>query len=204
MKHADLNFNLGSVNPSGIGTTVYRIRKRYISAWPTIENDPDKDNTIEEADLATYEGSFTLVEGKYWQKIYSTQGKGSITPEVIGEDDCKMFNNKGVFSYPDLSPTALGFTKASVNDDFVYIVKAAGRYHVIGSEDYRSKTTTSGPGSGDAAGSAKGLNFEIECPDVTPLPVYVGNIVMEDGTLNCNTGAFTPATPAEVVNDGQI
>lgn len=192
MRHANLDFNIGSVNPSGIGTTAYRIRKRYISAWPTIEDDPDKNDTITEEDLSKYSGSFTLVEGKYFQKIYSTQGKGSINSETTGETDCKMFINHATLSFPDLTPEALGFSKASVNDDFVYIVKAAGRYHVIGSPDYRSNTTVA-PNSGDTAGSAKGLTFTVDCPDVTPLPLYAGNIVTEDGSLNCATGEFTPA-----------
>ena len=87
MKHANLDFNLGSVNPSGIGTTVYRIRKRNITAWPTLENDPDKNDNIEESDLAKYVGDFVLAEGKKWQKIYSTQGKGSATSEATGETD---------------------------------------------------------------------------------------------------------------------
>ena len=192
MKHANLDFNIGRVNPSGIGTTVYRIRQRYITGWPTIENDPDKDNTIDEADMSTLNGSFTLDTGKYWQKIYSTQGKGSITAETTGDTDSKMFINHASFSFPDLTPEALGFSKVSVNDDFVYIVKAAGRYHVIGSPDYRSVTTIA-PTSGDAAGSTKGIVFTVDCPDVTPLPVYEGNIVTEDGSLNCSTGVFTPA-----------
>ncbi len=192
MKHANLDFNIGRVNPSGIGTTVYRIRQRYITGWPTIENDPDKDNTIDEADMSTLNGSFTLETGKYWQKIYSTQGKGSITAETTGDTDSKMFINHASFSFPDLTPEALGFSKVSVNDDFVYIVKAAGRHHVIGSPDYRSVTTIA-PTSGDAAGSTKGIVFTVDCPDVTPLPVYEGNIVTEDGSLNCSTGVFTPA-----------
>lgn len=192
MKHANLDFNIGRVNPSGIGTTVYRIRQRYITGWPTIENDPDKDNTIEESDMSTLNGSFTLDTGKYWQKIYSTQGKGSITAETTGDTDSKMFVNHASFSFPDLTPEALGFSKVSVNDDFVYIVKSAGRYHVIGSPDYRSVTTIA-PTSGDAAGSTKGIVFTVDCPDVTPLPVYEGNIVTEDGSLNCSTGVFTPA-----------
>ena len=172
MKHANLDFNLGSVNPSGIGTTVYRIRKRNITAWPTLENDPDK--------------------GKKWQKIYSTQGKGSATSEATGETDCKMFINHCTCSFPDLTPAALGFAKASVNDDFVYLIKSAGRYHVIGSPDYRS-TTTPAPTTGDAAGSAKGITFTVDCPDVTPLPVYEGAIVTDDGSLDAGTGVFTPA-----------
>lgn len=192
MKHANLDFNIGKVNPSGIGTTLYRIRRRYITAFPTIENDPDKNDTIGEADLATYDGSFTLASGKKWQKIYSTQGKGNITSETTGDTDSKMFINHASFSFPDLTPEALGFSKASVNDDYVYVVKSAGRYHVIGSADYRS-TTSVAPTSGDAAGSTKGIVFTVDCPDVSSLPVYVGTIETDDGTLNCATDTFTPA-----------
>ena len=192
MKHQNLDFNIGKVNPSGIGQTVYRIRRRYITAWPTLENDPDVDDQIGEEDLVKYVGNFTLATGKKFQKIYSTQGKGNISSETTGETDTKMFINHASLSFPDLDPKGLGFAKASVNDDFVYIVKAAGRYHVIGSPDYRS-TTTIAPTSGDAAGSTKGIVFTVDCPDVSPLPVYEGTIVTDDGTLNCATGAFTPA-----------
>ena len=188
--YANLDFNIGSVNPSGIGTTVYRIRKRYITAWPTIVDDPDATGATESG-MATLSGNFTTQSGKYWQKMYSTQGKGNITSETTGETDCKMFINHGSFSFPDLSAEALGFTKASVNDDFVYIAKAAGRYHVIGSPDYRS-TTSAAPASGDAAGSAKGIVFTVDCPDVTPLPIYAGTLELEEGTLDLSDGSLTP------------
>lgn len=192
MKHANLDFNIGKVNPSGIGQTAYRIRRRYITAWPKVEDDPDKDDEIGEPDLVVLSGNFTLATGKKWQKIYSTQGKGSITYESTGETDCKMFINHATLSFPDLTPEALGFSKASVNDDFVYIVKSAGRYHVLGSEDYRTTTSPNG-NSGDAPGSAKGVTFTIDSPDVSPLPVYEGTLETDEGTLNCGTGVFTPA-----------
>ena len=76
--YANLDFNIGSVNPSGIGTTVYRIRKRYIQAWPTIVDDPDAEGASESG-MASYAGNFSTASAKYWQKMYSTQGKGSIT-----------------------------------------------------------------------------------------------------------------------------
>ncbi len=187
--YANLDFNIGQVNPSGIGQTVYRIRKRYITSWPTIVD--DLESATSEVNLSKYTGDFVLATGKKWQKMYSTQGKGSITSETTGETDCKMFINHGNFSFPDLSPEALGFSKASVNDDFVYIAKSAGRYHVIGSPDYRSNTSVA-PTSGDAAGSAKGITFTVDCPDVTPLPLYEGAIVTDEGSLDCSTGVLTP------------
>ena len=192
-QNANLDFAIGKVNPSGIGSTVYRIRKAHITAWPAIMDDPDGgESAFTEANMAKYVGDFTLATGKKWQKIYSTQGKGSISSETTGETDCKMFINHGSFSFPDLTPEALGFSKLSVNDDYVYVVKAAGRYHVIGSPDYRSNTSVA-PNSGDAAGSAKGVVFTVDCPDVTPLPLYEGDIVLSDGTLDCADGSFTPS-----------
>ena len=164
MKHANLDFKIGRVNSSWIGEVAYRIRKRYITSWPAVEDDPDKDDNIGEADMAKLVGDFVLASGKKWQRIYSTQGKGSVTFETTGETDCKMFINHALLSFPDLTPEALGFGKASVNDDFVYLVKSAGRWHVT-----------------------------VDCPDVTPIPVYVGAIVSDEGSLDAGTGVLTPS-----------
>ena len=83
--------------------------------------------------------------------------------------------------------------KYASNGDFVFIVKHDGKFYVIGSPDYRATLTPNGD-SGDAAGSAKGITVEIECPDVTPLPTYIGDLVLSDGTLDCSTGEFTPSS----------
>jgi hypothetical protein len=192
MNLGNLDFKIGGINPSGIGATIYRIAKKDITAWPTIGNDPDA-STGTVASLSKYNGDFTLAEDAVWDKLYSTQGKGKATFEVTGEVDCKMYTNKASLSFPDLTAEALAFCKAAANGDFVFIVKAAGRYHVIGSPDYRATISPTGD-TGDAAGSAKGVTFEVECPDVTPLPLYEGDIVMADGTLDCSDGSFTPAS----------
>lgn len=194
MELGNLDFNIGSVNPSGVGETIYRIRKRLIKSWPTIVDEPDKagaDDVV--TDLSTYKGDFTLADGAYFDKIYSTQGKAQLTFEATGETDCKMYTNHLSAYYPDLTPEALGFSKTAANDDYVYIAKSAGRWHVVGSPDYRSVTQPTGD-SGTSAGSAKGITFAVDCPDVTPLPIYKGKIVLKDGTLDLATGEFTAKT----------
>ena len=191
MDLGNLDFKIGGVNPSGIGSTIYRIAKKDILSWPSIDNDPDATGATLKG-LACYEGNFSLATDPHWYKLNSTQGKGKCTYEVTGETDCKMYTNKASFSYPDLTAEALAFSKVSANGDFVFIAKAAGRFHVIGSPDYRAVIAPNGD-TGDAAGSAKGITLEVECPDVTPLPLYEGNLVLADGTLNCATGEFTPA-----------
>lgn len=188
----NLDFNIGSVNPSGIGVTIYRIAKAKIATWPTIADDLTGSGAL--STLSVYNGDFTLVAGAKWDKIYSTQGKGSATFEPTGELDCKMFLNKATLSYPKLTPELSAFAKVAVNGDFVYIIKHDGRFVVIGSKDYRVTTDPAGA-TGDAAGSAKGATITLEAPDVTPLPGYVGDILLADGTLDCATDTFTPSTP---------
>lgn len=190
MNLGNLDFAIGGINPSGIGATIYRIAKSAIASWPTIVNDPSATGAV--STLSSYAGNFVLAQDAVWDKLYSTQGKGKVTFEVTGEVDCKMYTNHANLSFPDLTAEALAFCKAAANGDFVFIVKAAGRYHVIGSPDYRAVISPSGD-SGDAAGSAKGVTFEVECPDVTPLPLYVGTLALAGGTLDCSTGEFTPA-----------
>ena len=189
MNLGNLDFAIGGINPSGIGATIYRVAKRDIAAWPTIVDDPTATGQV--STLSSYAGNFTLVTNAVWDKLYSTQGKGKVTFEVTGEVDCKMYTNKASLSFPDLTAEALAFCKAAANGDYVFIVKAAGRFHVIGSPDYRCTISPTGD-SGDAAGSAKGVTTTIECPDTTPLPTYVGTLVLSDGSLNCETGVFTP------------
>lgn len=191
MNLGNLDFAIGGINPSGIGATIYRIAKSKIVSWPSINDDPNAGEGAVTS-LSKYSGSFVLADSAVWDKLYSTQGKGKATFEVTGEVDCKMYTNKASLSFPDLTAEALAFCKAAANGDFVFIVKAAGRYHVIGSPDYRAVISPSGD-TGDAAGSAKGVTFEVECPDVTPLPLYEGKLELADGELDCADGSFTPS-----------
>ena len=199
MQLSDINFAIGSVNPSGIKDEVFMASKKDISAWPSITD--DFDSATEMDDYTVLDGNFTLVSGKTWIRLYTTQGKGKISAESTGETDCKMFLNKASLSYPRITNEARGFAKCAANGDFVFIVKHDGKYFVIGSQDYRA-TVSPSMDSGDSAGSAKGLTIEIECPDVTPLPVYEGTLALSDGSLNCSTGAFTPTASGGGTGNG--
>ena len=189
MNCEDIRFKLGSVNPSGISDEVYYIAKQFIKNWPTIKDDFDEATDADE--YAQFDGNFELVTGKKWSRFYSTQGKGKISWEYQGETDCKVVVNKASLSYPKLTNEVRAFAKFASNGDFVFCVKHDSKYYIIGDKDYRATVTPNGD-SGDAAGSAKGVTMEIECPSTTPLPTYVGTIELSDGTLNCSTGVFTP------------
>lgn len=190
MQLADIDFPIGSVNPSGISDEVYFAPKQYITGWPTINDDFETAEDI--AEYANLDGNFTLESGKTWNRLYSTQGKGSISWEYQGETDCKVVVNKATLSYPKLNDQGRALAKYASNGDFVFLVKHDGQFFLIGSQDYRATVTPNGT-SGDAPGSAKGITLEIECPGTTPLPVYTGTLLLSDGTLDCATGVFTPS-----------
>jgi len=186
----NIDWKNGKVNPSGIVPIAYRIAKSDITSWPTIEDDPEIAVTV--GALVNYTGDFVLVAGKKWDKIYSTQGKGKATFEPVGETDMVSYINKGTLSFPDLTDEVRAYAKVAANGDYVYIIHTPnGRYHVIGNKDMRVKSSFSGD-TGDATGSAKGVTITLEVPDNTPLPLYTGDLVTSDGTLDIATKVFTP------------
>ena len=186
----NIDWKNGKINPSGIVPIAYRIAKSDITSWPTIEDDPEKAATV--GALVNYTGDFVLALGKKWDKIYSTQGKGKATFEPVGETDMVSYINKGSLSFPDLTDEVRAYAKVAANGDYVYIIHTPnGRYHVIGNQDMRVKSSFSGD-TGDATGSAKGVTITLEVPDNTPLPLYTGDLVTSDGTLDIATKVFTP------------
>ena len=188
MEFQSLTWPEGKVNPSGIKSIGYWIPKSHIKVFPGIKNEDAA--TI--AEHVNYNGDFVLHTGKHWLTIYTTQGKGKVSFEAMGEKDAKMFTNKGTLKYPDINDEGRNLAKSSINANCIFIIPMPQkRYAVIGSEDYDVENTITGD-SGDAPGSAKGLTIELSAPDVTPLPGYKGEILLENGSLDCETGVFTP------------
>lgn len=187
---SNVPFTIGQANGSGIGKYVYFISSSDIVAWPTItDNLSDADSA---AAYIGYTGSFTLKENATWIRIYNTQGEGVLTAEATGERDSKMYVNKLSFRFPKLTDEAAVLSDAVVNGDGVFIAWHDGFYRIIGHSHYRCDVTPNVT-SGDSAGSSKGVTFEAECPDYKALPIYKGNIVLSDGTLDCSTDTFTPS-----------
>ena len=187
---SNVPFTIGQANGSGIGKYVYFIASDQITAWPTITD--NLTDATEADEYIGYNGSFTLKSGAKWIRIYNTQGEGVLSAEATGERDSKMYVNKLSFRFPKLTPEAAVLSDAVVNGDGVFVAWHDGYYRIIGHSHYRCDVTPNVT-SGDAAGSSKGVTFEAECPDYKALPIYKGNIVLADGTLNCDTDEFTPS-----------
>lgn len=179
----------GQINPSGLASQIYFIPKAYIAQYPRPTQNP-----ATASENVSLDGDFTLVVGKFWFQLYSTQGKGKVNWETLGEKDCKMFKNKGVFKYPDINDAGKSLAKQLINANCVIIVKlpheSEVRYVMLGDADYDVTATITGD-SGDEPGSAKGITIEVEAPCTTPLPNYKGAVVLELGTLDCSTGVYT-------------
>lgn len=191
--YASLKWNDGQINPSGIKTRVFFAPKTHIKTHPKIDDTPSTPS-----ENVTLAGDFEMETGKVFFELYTTQGKGKAHFEPIGEKDHKMFLNKGVFKFPDISDAAKSMAKQTINSNVVMVVllphETEKRAVIIGEEDFDTTVTIRGD-TGDAPGSEKGLFFEIECPSTTPLPSYKGIIPLENGTYDCETGIFTP-TPS--------
>ena len=179
----------GRINPSGIKSEIYFAPKTWIASYPQI--DPLADTATENV---TFVGDFVMEAGKKFKRLYSTQGKGSVTWETIGEKDCRMFVQKGMFSFPDIDDAGKSMAKSLVNANIVYIVpmphETEKRYVMLGDE-YWDTSSNIGGASGDAPGSAKGITIEVESPCTTPLANYKGVLEFDDGVLDCATGIFT-------------
>ena len=190
MTKADIAFAEGQINPGSIGDAIYVAFKSDISAWPTITD--DLTTATAAGALSGYTGNFTMKTGKIFIKLYNTQGEGNISFETVGEKDGKLFKNKLEFKYPKITDDIRAYAKYTLNTDCVFIVKHAGKYYVIGSPDYPVESASTGD-SGKKPEDGHGITFTAEAIDTTPLPVYSGNLDITGGTLNCSTGAFTPA-----------
>lgn len=184
---ADVPFRIGQANGSGIGKYVYFMPSDSILGWPSISN-----NIVDAATAAHYVGyvgDFAVAPGACWIRIYNTQGEGRMSAEPMGARDSIMFANRLSYRFPKLTMSAMKLSNAVVNGDGVFVAWHDGAYRVVGNKHYRCDVTPSVT-SGDAAGSAKGITFEAECPDYKALPIYKGKLVLEDGILDCNTDSF--------------
>jgi hypothetical protein len=180
----------GKVNPSGIKNEIYFAPKTDIATIPPMTAAP-----ATAAENVSLNGDFVMAAGKTFHRLYSTQGKGKVTFEAIGEKDCKMFMNKATFKFPDIDDAGKSLAKSFVNANGIFVVplphESEKRFVVLGDEYWDCTVNVTGD-SGDEPGSAKGITIEIEAPATTPLPNYKGALVLPDGSLDCDTGVFTP------------
>lgn len=191
MDRGDLDFVEGQINPGAIGDEIYIAFKRDITSFPTIDDDMSEATDAEA--YVNLTGNFTMATGKKFTRVYNTQGLGSVDYEDAGEEDGKLFINKLECKYPKINTGIRALSKYVNNSKVILVAKHAGKFYVIGNEDYGATVKTSGT-SGKKPDEAHGVTVTAQAYDHTPLPCYVGTLPLTDGTLNCETGVFTPSS----------
>lgn len=186
MSLKNLKWKGGGANPSGIQSKVFAMLKSDITKFPALNETG-----------SGYEGSFELIAAALALEIYSTQGKGKLDFEQIGEKDCGCFTNKGSFSYPDMDEEACLFVNNTLNDNYIFIAAMYNKgglisWRVLGSQSMDCEVKITGT-SGQKAGEAKGLTIEVSAPDYMALPIYVGTVKTSEGVFDCSTNTFAPA-----------
>lgn len=168
----------------GIRSRVYFTPKRDIVKWPAL---PDAAESAM-AELATYEGDFTLASDAYWGYIDIIDNKGKIESESQGDLPARTFLNKTSIVHPETDEEATGFARQANADDFVYLIQVRnGKFRVIGSESFPTDTKPK-QDSGEGVTGDFGTTLDIECTDICPAPYYKGRIVTAEGTIDAATG----------------
>ena len=167
----------------GIRGRVYYIPKRDIVAWPTLPT-ATGEASQHMANLATYDGNFTLAADKKFLKLDVVDRSSSISSEAQGEQPCITSLNSATFLHPGTAEQATGFARQANSDDLVYIVfDKTGKARVIGNEMYQTVTKVS-QASGSQPTEKAGTTIAVEVTDVCPSPFYPGTIETEDGDIS--------------------
>lgn len=169
----------GTPEYAGIKRRIFYIAKSFIAKWPTLAKDTDGRITA-----AKYVGSFVLAADASWKHIDVLSDKCQVTSEAQGEGNSQTQLNKLVAVHPSVGEEASSAALFINNSDNVFLVEDMnGRFRVIGSDRWMTKSTVTQDMGQGAAGSAS-TTINAEASDVAPAPFYDGQIVTENGTIN--------------------
>lgn len=182
--YESLDFCKGTTLLPGIRTRMYYIPKRDIVTWPKLPAEANANM----AELAAYDGDFTLAADAKWHAIDLIDNKGKIESESQGDKPARSFVNKISVVHPETDEAATGFCRQANADDFVYLIQRRnGKFRVLGNEMFETDTKPK-QDSGEGVTGDFGTTLEIEVTDICPAPYYTGKIVTEDGTIDAATG----------------
>jgi len=169
----------------GIKRRAYLLAVSDIMGWPTLPTDEFGRPTS-----ATYQGAFTLAEGKKWLPYDHLPSKADFKSETQGEEPSKTFKVTANIIHPGIGEEAAAAATSLINTRVVALVEDMnGRFRVVGCEKYNGATVSPSRDNGQGATGSAGTTFALEADDVADAPFYTGPIETEDGTINEATGA---------------
>lgn len=173
-----LSWCQGTPEYPGIKRRIYYIAKSDIAKWPTLPMDE-----LGRITAAKYEGNFVLVADKTWHHIDVLPDKCQVASEAQGELPSQTQLNKLTAVHPGVGEEASAAAAYINNTDNVFLVEdMRGKYRVIGSERWDTKSTVAQDLGQGATGTAS-TTINAEASDVVPAPFYEGTIELEDGTI---------------------
>ena len=162
----------------GVKRRIYYISKYDILSWPTLPHDTNGRLTG-----SAYVGNFTLRADASWKYIDIIPDKSQLTSEPQGEYPSQTQLNKLTAVHPSVGADATAAAAYLNNNDNVFLVEdMKGKYRVIGSERWDTKSTVAQDLGQGATGTAS-TTINAEASDVVPAPFYTGTIELEDGTV---------------------
>ena len=168
----------GTPELPGIKRKAYYTNKANIAAWPTLPH-----NSNGRLTAAKYNGSFTMVADQTFKVIEFLPSKSQLTSDPQGEYPSQTQLNKLTLVHPGVGEDAAEAAASLNNSDNVFIVEdMKGRYRVVGSEKWETKTTVSQDNGQGATGTAS-TTIAVEATDECPAPFYEGTIETDDGTI---------------------
>ncbi len=180
---ADLVWTPGVSNPSGIGNQIFIARAADVATVPAY-------GVAGTVDLAV--GDIAMVATKLFYKIYSTQGKAKLSIESVGEKDAKLFKITAELSYPDIDANSKKLAMEILNGNCILMIptltteRTLPTYVMLGGHTYDTEVDAKF-NSGDAPGSAKGLDLTITTYDIVPGKVYKGDLKITGGSIDLDT-----------------
>ena len=178
---ANLAWADGTENMGGLQTIGYYALIADIDNFPALPTNPT--TAAEEVTLEASPG-FTMLTGKYFHSIYSTQETSEVVDESQGELDGQSFVQKATIFYPGNKAEALAFAKNVNNSNMVFVfLESDGTRRVIGSRAFPAKCKPSFT-TGKATADRKGMTMEIQSYGYTPAPLYTGVIRLESSQVS--------------------
>ena len=172
----------GTPEYPGIKRRIYYIAKSAIAKWPTLPTDD-----LGRPTSAIYGGNFTLIADQKWHFIDVLPDKCQVTSEAQGELPSQTQLNKLTAVHPGVGEEASAAAAYINNSDNVFLVEdMKGKYRVIGSERWDTKSTVAQDLGQGATGTAS-TTINAEATDVVPAPFYEGTIETEDGTIDAGS-----------------
>lgn len=171
----------GTPEYPGIKRRLYYTAKSNIAKWPKLPVD-----AIGRPTAPVYEGSFVMIADAKWKYIDILPDKSQVTSEPQGEVPSQTQLNKLTAVHPAVGEEASAASAYLNNSDNVFIVEdMKGKYRVIGSDKWNTKTTVS-QDLGQGATGTTSTTINAEATDVVLAPFYKGTIETDEGTIDAS------------------